>query len=140
MQKYTTKQRKTLLDFFAAHTDETLSVRQIADAVTSEGISLSAVYRNIAAMEADGLVRPCVREGGREVLYRFSGADACRSRLHLTCNQCGKTYHMDAPATQTLVEQVAEDSGFCVDRSATVLYGVCRDCSEQTADGTGESP
>ena len=46
----------------------------------------------------------------------------------MSCKRCGKTYHMDVPTTQTLVDQVAEGAGFRVDRSATVLYGVCRDC------------
>ena len=129
MSKYSTKQRKVLLDYLMQHPDESLSARQIADATQAEGVSVSAVYRNIAAMEAEGVLRPCVREGGREVLYRFCGADACRRQLHLTCSRCGKTYHMNAPATETLVGQVEKDAGFHVDRSATVLYGVCSTCS-----------
>ncbi len=128
MPKYSTKQRKVLLDYLTQHPDEPLSARQIADATAGDGISLSAIYRNIAAMETEGILRPCVRDGSREVLYRFCGAAACHEHLHMTCSHCGKTYHMDVPATQTLVDQVAEDAGFRVDRSATVLYGVCRDC------------
>ena len=130
MPKYSTKQRKALVDYLILHPDEPLSAKQIADATQADGVSLSAVYRNIAAMEAEGLLRPYVREGGHEVLYRFCGADACRQMLHLTCSRCGKTTHMNAPATDTLIGQVAQDAGFRVDRTATVLYGVCSTCSE----------
>ncbi len=129
MPKYSTKQRKALVDYLLQHPDEPLSAKQIADATQSDGISLSAVYRNIAAMETEGVLRAYVREGGHEVLYRFCGADACKRSLHLTCSRCGRTTHMDAPATDALVGRVAQDAGFQVDRSATVLYGVCESCS-----------
>lgn len=128
MPQYSTRQRKALLAYLHAHPDESFSARQIADALESEGVSLSAVYRNLAALEAQGMIRRAAKDGGHEVFYRFTQADACKQHLHLSCSRCGKTFHMDVPATDTLVEQVAESADFQVDRSSTVLYGVCGDC------------
>ena len=128
MPQYATRQRKALLTFLHAHPDESFSARQIADALEAEGVSLSAVYRNLAALEAQGMIRRAAKDGGHEVLYRFTQADACKQHLHLSCSQCGKTFHMDVPATDSLVEQVEETAGFRVDRSNTVLYGVCGAC------------
>ena len=128
MPQYATRQRKALLTFLHAHPDESFSARQIADALEAEGVSLSAVYRNLAALEAQGMIRRAAKDGGHEVFYRFTQADACKQHLHLSCSQCGKTFHMDVPATDSLVEQVEETAGFRVDRSNTVLYGVCGAC------------
>ena len=128
MVKYSTRQRKALSCFFCAHPDESFSAAEIADALESEGVSLSAVYRNLAALEADGIVCRVQKEQRREVLYRYTQADACQKHLHLTCSRCGKTFHMNIPATETLARQVAEDADFELDRSSTVLYGVCGNC------------
>lgn len=54
MPKYSTQQRKALLHYLSEHPDEHLSTRQIAQALAAEKISLSAVYRNLAALEAEG--------------------------------------------------------------------------------------
>lgn len=136
MPQYATRQRKALLAYLHAHPDESFSARQIADALEPEDVSLSAVYRNLAALETQGMIRRAPKDGGHEVFYRFTQADACRQHLHLSCSQCGKTFHMDIPATDSLVEQVEETAGFQVDRSNTVLYGVCGACANErkTAD------
>lgn len=131
MPQYATRQRKALLTFLYAHPDESFSARQIADALAPEGVSLSAVYRNLSALEAQGMIRRTSKNGGHEVFYRFTQADACKAHLHLSCSRCGRTFHMDVPATDSLVEQVAESAGFQVDRSSTVLYGVCGACADE---------
>ena len=43
MQTYATKQRKALLAFLEEHPDELFSVKEIAEARSGDGISLSAV-------------------------------------------------------------------------------------------------
>lgn len=134
MPQYATRQRKALLEYLRAHPDEILSARQIAQALEPEDVSLSAVYRNLAALESQGMLRRAPKDGGHEVYYRFTQSDACKQHLHLSCSQCGKTFHMDVPATDSLVEQVANAADFQVDRSNTVLYGVCSACkNEQNA-------
>ncbi len=131
MPQYSTRQRKALLAYLHAHPDESFSARQIADALQTEDVSLSAVYRNLAALEAQGMIRRAPKDGSNEVFYRFTQADACKEHLHLSCSQCGKTFHMDVPATDSLVRQVAQTADFQIDRSNTVLYGICGACQEK---------
>ena len=50
MAKYLTKQRGRLIEYLSSHTDEQITARQIADALTADEISVSAVYRNLSAM------------------------------------------------------------------------------------------
>ena len=63
MSSYSTQQRKALLAYLSRHPDELLSARQIADALADEKISLSAVYRNLAQLEAEEKVRRSSKSG-----------------------------------------------------------------------------
>ncbi len=128
MSKYATRQRKTLLGYLCAHADESLSAKEIASALEADGVSLSAVYRNLSELEAEGKVSRLSKDGSRNVYYRYTDAEECKKHLHLSCSKCGRTYHMDVSATDTLIKTVEEDSGFNVDSSSTVLYGVCSEC------------
>ena len=130
MKGYSTKQRKTLTDYLTSHRDEELTATEIARALRSEGISLSAVYRNLASLEEEGLVQRITRAGDRKIFFRFSGAEECREHIHLRCRKCGKTFHMDAGTTDLLDEKVAERCGFKMDRAETVINGVCGECDK----------
>ena len=60
MARYLTRQRKQLLEYLSKHTDEQMTARQIADALTAESISISAVYRNLSALEVQLLTKNVV--------------------------------------------------------------------------------
>lgn len=126
MQAYMTQPRKRLLSYLHTHADETLSAGQIAEELPE--ISVSAVYRNLSALERDGAVRKVAKAGSREVFYQYMNAEKCRDHLHLSCKKCGKTFHMDEEETAALLDSIARIDGFSVDRGDTVLYGTCEDC------------
>ena len=81
MQSYSTKQRKLLLSYLAAHADEELAADVISRDLSHEGVSVSAVYRNLAALEADGKIQKVTKSGTRRAFYRFSDAAECRCFL-----------------------------------------------------------
>ena len=128
MQTYLTKQRKKLLSFLEEHPDELFSVKDIAAALADEGISQSAVYRNVADMEEEGKLQRITKDGTRTIYYRYADDEECKKHLHLSCFKCGRTYHMEEPVTDELIRAVAKSSDFEVDSHTTVLYGVCRAC------------
>ena len=128
MQAYMTQPRKRLMTYLHNHADETLSAGQIAGDLPE--VSVSAVYRNLSALEQEGAVRKVVKSGSREVFYQYMDAAECRAHLHLSCKKCGQTFHMDAAETEELVQSVAKLDKFAVDRAETVLYGVCEKCQE----------
>ena len=130
MSKYMTRQRKTLLDYLSSHHDELLSAQEIAAALESEGVSLSAVYRNLGELEAEGRVRRDSQGGSREVRYQFLDTLACKDCLHLQCKKCGRTFHMDAAGAEQLRSVVERSEGFELDQGGTVLYGVCEVCRD----------
>ena len=126
-----TKQRKALLNYLSMHADERLSAKQLEDALKSEGISISAVYRNLSELEREGKVRRVNNSGSREVFYQYTDGAHCKDCLHLSCEKCGKTYHMNSAVARTLIENLAQSDEFTIDKANTVLYGVCGDCREK---------
>lgn len=130
MAKYATRQRTVLLEYLSRHHDENLTPRGIAAALETEGISLSAVYRNLAALEAEGRVRRVVASAGREASYQYADAEACRSSLHMSCVKCGRTFHMSAPDAELIESCLRQNECFSIDRSSTVLYGTCAECAK----------
>ena len=130
MPKYMTKQRKTLLAFLSCHADEELSAKQIAKSLNDDSISISAVYRNLSALEQDGKIRRISKSGSREIFYQYIDCSQCKDCLHLSCEKCGKTYHMNMPGAEMLINNLAQNDEFAIDKANTVLYGVCRSCQK----------
>lgn len=130
-----------LLEYLSRHADEPVSAEQIAAAIDDSAISISAVYRNLAALEKTDKIQRITKQGSRKVFYRYMGAEHCADRIHLSCKKCGKMYHMDMEATDQLISGVAEKNRFAIDKADTVLVGICADCqgsmSEYTATGAG---
>ena len=131
LAKYMTKQRKLLLAYLSAHADETLLTGRIVEALDGEGISASAIYRNLAALEQEGKLKRSARPGSQELSYRYIGEQRCQGHLHLSCLRCGKTVHMEETASDELAQRLAQSEGFRLDRNDTVLYGVCAECQNQ---------
>lgn len=128
MPKYETRQRRELLSFLYENAHIPFSVSDIAKALKSKGISMSAIYRNLSDLEAEGKVQRVTSGGDKKVHYRYIGAQKCEKHIHLSCSKCGKTFHMDVPDTNNLIDEVMNNSDFKVDSSSTVLYGVCKQC------------
>ncbi len=131
MSKYMTRQRKVLLSYLSGHADELLSAQAIADALGPEAMSLSAVYRNLSELEGEGKLRRASKGNQREIYYQYIDAESCKGALHLSCKKCGKTFHMEPEAACQLLDAVARMEGLAVDKSDTVLYGVCGGCQEE---------
>ena len=129
MPKYITKQRKILLEYLSRHIDENLSAGQIAEAL-SDTVSQSAVYRNLGDMESEGRLHRVMGGGSREVIYRYSGSRSCSESLHLSCKKCGKTVHMQKQTADELIDSVALNEAFTIDKGETVIYGVCAACKQ----------
>ena len=53
LPRYSTRQRKLLLDYLSAHPHQLLSAGEIARDLREREVSLSAVYRNLAQLEAE---------------------------------------------------------------------------------------
>lgn len=126
--RYATRQRRRLLDILEMHFDETLPVERIVSLCGDGTVSRSAIYRNLASLEAQGLVKRFPLPPPQKTGYRFVGADDCKKHLHLTCSLCGRTFHLALPASAAVIDGVMQTSDFQVDAANTVLTGVCGEC------------
>lgn len=95
---------------------------------TAESISISAVYRNLSALEEEGILKCSIRENTREVYYQYIAAEGCKDSLHLSCRVCGKSIHLGEKEAAQLLHSTLESTGFQIDKTETILYGVCADC------------
>lgn len=129
-RRYQTEQRKALYAFFEAHPYEHFSAREIHAALSGSNISISAVYRNLAAFKKENIIRCHVNAGSRDMYYQFVGSAHCGDAIHVTCLDCGRTFHMKNDAAHYMQAQLVQSSGFRINSAKTVLYGTCKDCSE----------
>lgn len=95
MAKYLTRQRKRLLAYLSEHTDEQMTARQIADALAADNISISAVYRNLSALEEEGLLKRSVREGTREVFYQYIAARNAKTACTSPAGYAAKAFILE---------------------------------------------
>lgn len=128
MSKYVTKQRQALMEFFSQHPDEQISAKETLKYLGEDKISLSAIYRNLSALENDGLLKKFIKSGSRDVYYQYTASKHCAGHLHLSCKKCGHTFHMDSKGTGELETAIQNSDGFLLDKSDTVIYGICKDC------------
>ena len=120
------------MNYLRLHPDQRLSPREIGEALREEDVSLSAVYRNLAELEAEGKVRRTGQGDAHEAFYQYIDAEECRGCLHLNCRRCGRTFHMKAEGADRLLDVVAKTEGFALDTAETVLYGTCQDCRQES--------
>ncbi len=130
MKTYMTEQRRTLLAFFKENAGESFAIDEVVERLGGEGISRSAVYRNVDKMAADGLLRKAAPDGSRHTVYQFAACGSHCDRIHLRCESCGKVFHMGSEKDEQALRSVLEKSGFELDEHSAVLPGLCKDCKK----------
>ena len=134
MRDYQTEQRRLLLDFFAAHGGEAVSVDGILAALPAEArVSRSAVYRNVDRMAREGLLRKTLAADGSRTLYQAVDCGEKCERIHLQCEKCGRVFHMEDAQEEARLRDALDRSGFRLDEHASLLSGTCRDCNGREA-------
>ncbi len=112
MAKYLTRQRKRLLTYLSEHTDEQMTARQIADALTADNISISAVYRNLSALEEEGLLKRSVREGTRRGLLSVYRRREMQGQPASILSGMRKKYPLGEADTTQLIQSTLETQVF----------------------------
>lgn len=127
-RSYNTKQRDSILAYFAAHPDSCLSAKDIIENPEIP-VGEATVFRCLAKLTSEGRLKKYVGDGGG-ALYQYSGDEGCNSHFHLKCLICGEIVHLDCSMMQTVGAHIAADHDFAVDVSRTVIYGFCRACRD----------
>jgi Fur family ferric uptake transcriptional regulator len=133
MAEYETKQRRILLDYLNAHPDRGFSVEELFEGLSAEHTAeivpgKSTIYRLIARLVNEGLVKRFSADQGRQFSYQIVACAACDAHLHLKCTACGSLYHMDHAVSEQIMREVLTRSDFALDEKETVLFGICKGC------------
>ena len=125
---YSTEQRNILLTYLQTNPDTVFSAKQIAQSLADKNISRSAVYRNLAQLESEQKIKRVVKNGSHEAYYQFYDITDCRNHIHLSCTKCGKIFHMEGNDADRLSQMLNGNEGFELNKSETVIYGLCKEC------------
>ena len=137
LAEYETKQKRTLLDFLNEHPDRGFSVEELHRALREAHPGeptpgKSTLYRLIARLVSEGLVKRFSVGNGRQFAYQIVSCRTCDTHLHLKCTTCGCLYHMDHAVSERIMTEVLRRSDFSLDEKETVLFGVCKDCRNES--------
>ena len=127
MTGYRTEQKKLLLAYLSRHADEAFSAGELARTLGECGVGKSTVYRLIAQLTDEGILRRFAREGGA-LSYQYIGGDTCGAHLHLRCTACGKVIHLEGDGSRAFGALLENEYGFRLNEGQTVLLGLCADC------------
>lgn len=131
MKIYLTEQRQILTSFLKSNRNKQFSIDEIAKHLCSKNsLSISSIYRNINIMVGDGLVARFQKEGCRKFLYQYIGDNDCANHLHLKCETCGEILHLEDDSMNKMISQMLEANDFIINKKKTILYGMCKSCSE----------
>ncbi len=131
MAKYATEKRRVLLEFLEASTHKSFSAQQAYEALKMQEISKSAIYRNLAQLEKEGLLCRVTDKDHKETLYQYMNPAHCADLLHIVCKTCDQTFHINRHISQMFINMVKDDSHFTISPHTSLLYGICENCSQQ---------
>ena len=90
---------------------------------TMPSISLGTVYRNLALLSNEGMIRK-ISCGAAD---HFDGNP--KPHYHFSCTNCGRVYDLDMPVHSELEAEAAEHTDFTIQTHALIFYGKCRNCT-----------
>ncbi len=140
MAHYQTWQRKILLAYMQAHSEQAFTIEELCAGMQQEPAirtvpGKSTVYRLMPELVEEGLVKRFAGENGRKFRYQMVCGEHCDSHLHMKCSVCGRLYHMGDEESEAFLLQIMKNHHFQVDEGRTVLFGQCESCA-----GEGKKP
>lgn len=130
MIKYHTNQRKVLLSIFEKDNQRSYSVQDIIEAIPDAEISQSAVYRNLKAMEEEGIICKINDPKQTEAQYHYIKPCGCRGVIHFKCEICGRIYHLNSNVSSMIYSFAKDELGFSLNKAGAFLHGKCDNCSQ----------
>ena len=126
-------QKKRILDFLMLHREHHYTVEELIDALAVQGEkpAKSTVYRQIAGLLEDGVVRRFEAPGESSFVYQYAAGVGCEHHFHLKCTRCGKLIHMECEQLQEVREHIRREHGFLIGGNS-IIYGICSACSAET--------
>ena len=131
-QQRNTKQRQLILEAVRERHDHPTADQLYLDVRALDGkVSRGTVYRNLNLLAQNGEV----------LIVRVPGADRFDCRLeqhyHLLCTACAKVCDVALPYRAELDSEIAQATGYVIQRHCVICEGLCPECQRAQAAETG---
>ena len=131
-RQYNTKHRDALLTYLKSRPGIHMTAADVCSYFRAEGeaIGTTTVYRQLEELLAEGRIKKYVIDENSSACYEYLGA-GCEQpdAYHLKCEKCGRLIHLECDEITAFEAHIAAHHKFTVDRSRTVFYGICEECS-----------
>ena len=124
---YKKGRREEIIAYFKERPDGAVSLDEVCCALTGGGEGKSSIYRIVARLVDEGVLKKLTSEKSRHCKYQYLG-EHCSMHLHLKCTGCGRLIHLDKDSSERLIGTVMTLGGFSLDASS-LLFGRCKSCS-----------
>ena len=118
-----TKTRELVKELLES-TKEPLSANEIYEALKSNNITLSSVYRTLDTFYNNKLISKDVDLNG---VSKYSTITS-HHKHYLECKECHKSTELDYCPYQNANKKIKTTNDFVVDEHNTIIYGICKDC------------
>ena len=133
---YKTKHRDQILKILQEHEREHMTAGQVLDELRARGVSIgvATIYRQLDRLVEEGAVNKYMVDAVTGACYEFKGEHGAQSAyVHGKCEKCGKVVHIERRTMEAAMQNLSGggDSGFELDCTRTLFYGICGDCRKK---------
>lgn len=128
---YHTKQKDAIIGCLEAFSSTHVTISQISNYFKSRNnpIGLATIYRQLARLEKEGLVKKYIIDGSQAAYFEYMGnSNDLNANYHLKCEECGDFFHLNCNLIDSIKEHVLNEHIFLINTAKTVFYGKCSEC------------
>lgn len=126
---YNTDRRNEIIKLLSSEDGRSFTTEEICRLILTDG-GKSTVYRIVADLTANGIIKKLSDPNTRHVRYQYLGERSCSEHLHLKCKGCERLIHLDKTASEAIMGYIKSSGSFTLDPTE-ILGGFCRLCQEQ---------
>ncbi|MBY4798297.1 transcriptional repressor [Collinsella sp. AGMB00827] len=128
---YDTWQRKSILSVMVSRADAYLTVDEVLSLLKEQDIQVgrTTVYRTLERLVDEGRMLKVADVRGGAAQYRSAAPEFDATQGQLRCERCGRVLTLSCSMLESFAGHILDEHGFEVDRSKTVLYGICGACA-----------
>jgi Fur family ferric uptake transcriptional regulator len=130
--EYSTRARVLILEFLKENTAH-VTASDIIEHLKKQNIKIgvATVYRTLDKFVSDGIVRKMTIDERSGACYQYIHSAECASHFHLKCIKCGSLFHLSCDFLKNMEKHILDEHGFTVSSGKTVIYGLCKSCSDK---------
>ena len=130
--KYNTKQREKILKYLKDNQNRNTTAEEIIEYFnkSNEKIGKATVYRYLNNLVEENIIKKYMLNDRNCSCFQFVENQHCEEHYHLKCEKCEKIIHLECEEFSNIQNHILKEHKFELDKSKTILYGLCRECQK----------